>query len=50
MSRQKNYVVIEKLCYDKKVGKNQKKIENGYFGLFSSLFHPMAINTHFLGF
>ena len=47
----------KKLCHDrkncvstKKCWKNQKKVENGYFGLFSSSFHPRTINTRFFRF
>ena len=40
----------KKLCRDKNTKKKPKMAENGYFGLFSSPFHPRIINTRFLGF
>ena len=43
-----NSVATEKLCRDKNAGKKTKtNAKNGYFGFFSSPFHPKTINTPF---
>ena len=46
----KNYVATEKTVLRHKRRTKPKKAENGYFGLFSSPFHPGTINTRLLGF
>ena len=50
VSRQKNYVATEKTVLRQKRWKKPKKAKNGYFGLFSSPFHPKTINTCFFRF